>query len=305
MDNLPLVSVITPTYKRPDTLPRTIDSVLNQTYPNVEIIVIDDNNPETEGRRHTEEIMVPYADNPRVKYIKHEHNKNGAAARNTGVRHSNAKYIALLDDDDEYLPGKIEAQVKLMESLSDEWGACYSMAYTKKENGPFVPLRECREGFLYLEALTRNLSFLAGSNLLVRRSVWDEVNGFTETFKRNQDKEFTTKVLKKYKLAYSSEPGLIVYVHTERRNVSFLDVDRQYYELFKEQIESLSPNDRKVFDRVYKRDMFFHALRSDRNYRYCIYELAHHNVPWFSTSWYVIKKAWESFFPSKTLDNVK
>lgn len=305
MENLPLVSVITPTFKRPDTLPRTINSVLNQTYPNVEIIVIDDNNPDTEGRRHTEEIMAPYANNPRVKYIKHDHNKNGAAARNTGVRHSNAKYIALLDDDDEYLPGKIEAQVKLLESLSDEWGACYSMAYTKKENAPYVPLSEKREGDLYLKALTRELSFLAGSNLMVKKSVYEEVGGFTETFTRNQDKEFVTKVLKKYKLAYSSVPGLIVYIHGNYSHVNFMDVDLKYYELFRDQIEALDTDDRKEFERIFRRDMFFHALRLDKNFSYCFKELIFHKVPFFSTIFYVLKQAWKSFFPAKTLESVK
>ena len=304
MKTYPLVSVITPTYKRPEQLPRAIQSVLNQTYPNVEIIVIDDNDPESEGRRKTEQIMLPYESNPRVKYIKHEHNKNGAAARNTGARHSQAKYIALLDDDDEFLPKKIESQVDIMESRSLEWGACYSMAYTKKTTGDYLPLTENREGELYLKALTRELSFLAGSNLLVRRDVWDEVKGFTETFKRNQDKEFTTKILKKYKLAYCPEPGLIVYIHPQSRNVSFLDVDRQYLELFKDQIAALSPEDKEEFDRVFKLDMFFHALRSDKNFKYCINEILYGNLPFFSTMTFVLVKAWKSLFPAKSYKTI-
>lgn len=305
LTNLPLVSVVIPTYKRPEWLSRAINSVLKQTYPNVEVIVVDDNDPYTDGRRSTEEIMTLYAGNSQVKYIKHEHNMNGAVARNTGVRHSKAKYIALLDDDDEFLPNKIQAQVEVLENRSSEWGACYSMAYLKKENGPYLPLKENREGSLYLESLARELCLLAGSNLLVRKDVWDEVGGFTENFKRNQDLEFTARVLKKYKLAYSPEPGLIVYIHTEKRNVSFLDVDKQYYELFRDQIESLSKDDRKKFERIFKRDMFFHALRSDKNFKYCFSEYFHHNVPWISTIGYVIKKAWESLFPINTLDKIK
>lgn len=300
----PLVSVVTPTYKRPEKLPRAIDSVLNQTYPNVEIIIVDDNNPNTEGRHLTEMIMAPYAENPRVKYIKHERNQNGAVARNTGVKNSNAKYIALLDDDDEFLPNKIQSQVDVLESRDASWGACYSMAYSKKENMPYIPLQERREGYLYLEALTRELSFLAGSNLMVRRTVWDEVGGFTESFLRSQDKEFATKILKRYKLAYCPVPGLIVYIHTDKLKTCILDVDRQYYELFREQIESLPLKDRKKFDEIFKRDMFFHALRADYNYKYCIQELLHHNVPWVATMLYVIKKAWKSKFPPKAIENI-
>ena len=121
----PLVSIIIPTYKRPDTLDRAINSVLNQTYKNIEVIVVDDNNPDTEARSKTEHIMSVYADNPRVRYIKHEKNKNGSAARNTGARYSQAKYVAFLDDDDEFFPEKIEAQVKRLEELPDEYAVCY------------------------------------------------------------------------------------------------------------------------------------------------------------------------------------
>lgn len=304
MNSKQLVSVIIPTYERPEKLPRAIDSVLKQTYTNVEVIVVDDNNPNTNGREKTEAIMAAYSENSRVKYVKNARNMNGAVARNNGAKYSNAKYIALLDDDDEFLPKKIQSQVELMESRSNDWGACYSMAYTKKEKGPYVPLKETREGDLYFKALTREFSFLAGSNLLVRKTVWDEVGGFTETFKRNQDKEFTTKILKKYKIAYCPEPGLIVHIHTGKRNVNFLDIDKQYYELFQDQIEALSRRDRKEFDRIFRRDMFFHALRSDKNYKYCLNELLHHNVPWIPTFFYVMKKIWQSLFPSKSFDKV-
>ena len=103
------VSVIIPTYKRPDSLDRAINSVLGQTYPYVEVIVVDDNNPDTEGRRQTEAKMASFADNLRVKYVKHEQNKNGAAARNSGAKASTGDFIAFLDDDDEFLPKKNES----------------------------------------------------------------------------------------------------------------------------------------------------------------------------------------------------
>ena len=84
MEN-PKVSVITPTYKRSGMLPRAIKSVLNQSYQNIEIIVVDDNNPDTEWRIATEERMQEFKDDPRVMYVKHEKNMNGSVARNTGI----------------------------------------------------------------------------------------------------------------------------------------------------------------------------------------------------------------------------
>ena len=95
----PLVSVIIPTYNRPTYLRRCLESVLNQTYKNIEIFVVDDNNPETEARIETEKIMNEYVNGKNVTYLKHNFNKNGSAARNTGWKHSSGKYITFLDDD--------------------------------------------------------------------------------------------------------------------------------------------------------------------------------------------------------------
>ena len=121
-----LVSVIIPTYKRPETLKRAVDSVLNQTYENIEVIVADDNGIGTEFGLATEAVMKEYASDPRVKYVQHEVNINGSAARNTGFRASSGDYIMLLDDDDEFTPVKVKAQVEKLESLDESWGVCYT-----------------------------------------------------------------------------------------------------------------------------------------------------------------------------------
>ena len=172
------VSVIIPTFKRPDTLDRAIKSVLNQTYPNVEVIVVDDNDPDTEGRHLTEEKMTQFDNEPRVRYIKHERNKNGSAARNTGAKAANGEYVAFLDDDDEYLPRKIETQLEALEGRDEEWACCYSSYATRKAGGKAVESHEHREGNLYLEALARNFWIASGSNLLVRKNAFFDIDGF-------------------------------------------------------------------------------------------------------------------------------
>lgn len=113
----PLVSVIIPTYNRPTYLRRCLESVLNQTYKNIEIFVVDDNNPETEARIETEKIMNEYVNGKNVTYLKHNFNKNGSAARNTGWKHSSGKYITFLDDDDEIDESKIQKQVECLAKL--------------------------------------------------------------------------------------------------------------------------------------------------------------------------------------------
>ena len=106
-----LVSVVITTYGRTDTLHRAIKSVLSQTYPNIEIIVVDDNKDE----QIRKEVIktVSSIDYSRVKLVLNAVNMGGALARNEGIRAAKGKYIAFLDDDDEYLPLKVEKQVEV------------------------------------------------------------------------------------------------------------------------------------------------------------------------------------------------
>lgn len=126
---LPLISVIIPTYKRASFLARAINSVLEQTYPQVEIIVVDDNNPDSEFRAETEKIMGNYINVPSVQYVRHTQNCNGAAARNTGIECSRGMYICFLDDDDWYMPHKLEKQYQYLQQYPQYravycgWGA--------------------------------------------------------------------------------------------------------------------------------------------------------------------------------------
>ncbi|MGG6496129.1 UNVERIFIED_CONTAM: glycosyltransferase family 2 protein, partial [Bacteroidetes bacterium 56_B9] len=90
-----------------------------------EVIVVDDNNPEMPARKRTELLMQQYAENAKVKYIKHEHNKNGAAARNTGIQIAKGEYIAFLDDDDEYYKNRIRICVDTL-SENPEYDAVYT-----------------------------------------------------------------------------------------------------------------------------------------------------------------------------------
>ncbi len=263
----PLVSIIIPTYKRPTTLDRAIDSVLNQTYPNVEIVVVDDNNPNTEGRKLTEDKMAPYARNERVIYIKHEHNKNGSAARNTGARASKGEYIGFLDDDDVFLPRKIESQVDKLNSLSDDWGCCYNNYYTQKAGEKSVRVMEHREGDLYLEALKNNICVNAGSNLLIRRKYFDMINGFDESFKRSQDHEFLVRLLKVCKIAYVEESGLVYSIGTTNVTYDYDAVMAHYLNAFKNDIEALPDKDKKkVYENIH-RLRFFHRLRSQHDFK--------------------------------------
>ena len=118
---MPAVSVIIPTYNRAEFLRLAITSVLNQTFQDFEIIVVDDASED-----HTHEVMNNLNDK-RIKYIRHEVNKRVSAARNTGVLHSSGDYIAFLDDDDEWLPSKLQRQVALLEDSTSTCGGVYTL----------------------------------------------------------------------------------------------------------------------------------------------------------------------------------
>ena len=112
--NKPLVSVIIPTYKRADMLTKAIDSAINQTYKNIEIIVIDDNDPSSKYRFETKKKLSSYIQSGVIRYIENEKNLGGAITRNRAVEQSKGEYIAFLDDDDIFFPTKIEKQVEVL-----------------------------------------------------------------------------------------------------------------------------------------------------------------------------------------------
>jgi len=244
----PLVSVVIPTYKRPTALKRAIDSVLNQEYKNIEIFVVDDNNSNTPEREETEQFMRSYADEPRVTYVKHEMNKNGSAARNTGWRLSSGKYITYIDDDDEISPEKIGRQVECLEALDDSFGACYTAYRLIKPDGSYQISSESRSGNVYLYALMRTMFMGSGSNLLLRKCVVDEIGGYDESFKRNQDIEFMARALENYKLAYIDEPLLTIHQDAFRPTRTYEQLDsysQHYLSKFEDRLNALSKKDRK------------------------------------------------------------
>lgn len=199
-----LISVIIPTYKRNENLKKAIDSVLNQTYKNIEIIVVDDNNPDTEYRKRNEELMKKYSQKYNVFYIKHEKNKNGAAARNTGIKAAQGKLIGFLDDDDEYLPLKLEKQVKFLKE-NKEYNCVGCQIYRNNK----VRRQKIEEKNLLKDILSLKVAPIT-STLLFRAKALKELNGFNESYKRHQDVEIMVRFLQNNKFGYIKEPLIIM-----------------------------------------------------------------------------------------------
>lgn len=186
-----MVSVIITTYKGAKKLQRAILSVLGQTYSNVEIIVVDDNNPGTIERADTEKVMATFKKNKNIRYIQHKKNKNGAVARNTGIRAATGKYIAFLDDDDFFLPDRVKICVEAIDN--SDYVACYTESILIT-NGEVKRINNVKNDPSCKDVLLNQNLLGTGSNLFVKKTCIEGLNGFDERFLRYQDVEFILRV---------------------------------------------------------------------------------------------------------------
>ena len=138
MNNNSLVSIVVATYKRDLSLRKALESLINQTYKNIEIIVVDDNSNE-EWNKKVKEIIDDFINKSNIIYIKNEKNKGSAQTRNIGIEKANGEYITFLDDDDIYLPNKILNQLNKMK----EYDADFSVTDLEllSENGKIIEKR--------------------------------------------------------------------------------------------------------------------------------------------------------------------
>jgi len=307
--NKGLVSVIIPTYKRNEMLGRAIQSVLNQTYNNIEVIVVDDNDSKTIYRKNTEEIMKRYSNDNRVKYIKHAENKNGAAARNTGIRNSQGDFIAFLDDDDEFFEDKISLQVNRLNVLDSSWGGIYCACQTYQEGIKKTAYMNYTEGNLCKELLLMENSIFAGSTLLIRREVIQELKGFDESFTRHQDWELLVRFFRKYKIAYINK--ILVKIHMDsdiNRKIDAESMEKiklQFLDVFNEDISKFSTD---IQNLIYKKHYYIITMAyiSNRKYRraYYWYIMSIKKAPLSKTEMRSLLKNIASSLLSKRFKNV-
>lgn len=215
--NNPLISVVIPTYKRsPEMISRSINSVTNQTYQHIEVIVVDDS-PESYSHREKVKCYVNALSDSRIKYIQHDQNMGACAARNTGIKHSRGSYLAFLDDDDEWMLDKLEKQIK--QFSSDKIGLVYCKAKVvdqiKKEtrDANHVILRK---GYVFDELMKNN--FVGSTSfVLIRTDVIEEVGNFEEEIKSNQDWELFLRISKKYQISFVDDYLVRYYIHDGER----------------------------------------------------------------------------------------
>jgi len=202
-----LISVILPTFNREIFLPRAISSVLNQTYKNLELIIVDDGSTD-----NTEAIVKDYSDT-RIRYYKQILNKGGSAARNVGIKLAGGELIAFQDSDDEWLPEKIERQVRKFSEVSDDVGIIYCGYESVFERTNEVVSKSIPDEKgdvhkrMFLGCITGTLT------VIVRASCFRKAGLFDEKMQSCHDWDMWIRVAKYYKFDYVPEILAKAYIH--------------------------------------------------------------------------------------------
>ncbi len=194
------VSVIIPTYNYGRFIGKAIESVLAQTVPIHEIIVVDDGSTDETGQ-------TVKAFGEQVHYIKQQ-NGGVCAARNNGVKNSSGDYIAFLDADDEWLPEKIEKQLAKFETDAKIGLVFCGMREFDFETGETIGFfLEGEEGWVAddLILFEKPVVIVSGSAIMVTRQAFDEVGGFDPKLKNGEDWEFCYRVARKFKVGFAAE----------------------------------------------------------------------------------------------------
>jgi glycosyltransferase involved in cell wall biosynthesis len=205
------ISVVIPTFNRAELLTGAIRSVLNQTFQDFEVLIVDDGSSDT-----TPDVVKSFDDN-RIHYVRHTAPRGGAAARNTGIARAGGEYVAFLDDDDEWFPHKLASQMAVMRRSEPEVAAIYSGYFiveraTGRVCGRMTPKAK---GDLSAELLANNP--IGGTScMLVKKDCLEKVGCFDESLPSFQDRDLWIRLSREFRFDYVEEPLLNYYVHPKK-----------------------------------------------------------------------------------------
>ena len=202
----PVVSVVISTYNRSEMLRRAVRSVLGQTYTDFELIIVSDGSTDD-----TPAVVSSWKD-PRIRFIEHSTQRGGSAAYNTGMRAARGRFIACLDDDDEWLHRKLEIQVPVIEKSAPEVGLVYTwMEVVRGEDLTFV-LRPRLRGHVFVAMLDKQ-AIGGAPTIIIKREVLQSVGYFDEELLRGVDGDYWRRISMQYHVDYV--PEVLARVHTE------------------------------------------------------------------------------------------
>lgn len=208
------VSIILPTYNRAHCIGTAVESIISQTYPAWELLVIDDGSTDD-----TEEIIAGYtAADERVRYCRQPQNRGVSAARNEGIRQAGYHYIAFQDSDDVWHPDKLEKQMRIF-AERPETGLVYCAIRGTRRDGSPVRIpdaaldREVLQGNLYGLLLQGNVIDCPAA--VIRRTYVEKCGGFDETLTCLEDWELFLRIAAEYEIGYVDEALVDSDIHNE------------------------------------------------------------------------------------------
>lgn len=195
-----LISVIIPTYNRTSVLSESIQSALDQTYENIEVIVVDDG-----SSTDITSVINTFSD-PRIKYIRHDQNKGAAAARNTGIQYSSGDYISFLDDDDLWREKKLELQLRTFRDSPDNVGLVYTGSYKTDEDAKVIAVDNPTIGGNVTGKLLKSHFVGSFSRVMIKSNLINGSVTLDEQFPRWQDWEWYIRLSKICQFKPISDP---------------------------------------------------------------------------------------------------
>lgn len=208
-DACPLVSVVIPTYGRNESLVGAVESVIEQTYSNVELFIVDDGSAVPVAETMSDVEFDPLRS---VTFIRHQSNRGANAARNSGIRAATGTYVAFLDDDDRWDETKISKQVEAFDASGPEVGVVYAGLRAESPRGTTVS-NPSAEGDVVKDLLTGE-TFGQFSSIMVRSDVIEDAGLPDERFPAWQDREWFFRLAQH--CHFKPVPETLTYRHTGR-----------------------------------------------------------------------------------------
>lgn len=221
MEENPLVSIIVPTYNRKDFLPINLKSLLNQTYKNIEIIVVNDHGEDVSN------IINGFNDN-RIKYIVNEKNLGLAGSRNVGIKQSNGKWISMIDDDDGATEIFVESMLRVLYEKNYKIAYCDSVRLHQKKNddGTFQTVwRDIPYSHDFNRDLLLVMNISPVNCFMINRECFNHVPQFDETVSVYEDYLMNLELSLKYQFYHYPIP--LVW-HTWREDGSTMSSSRDF-----------------------------------------------------------------------------
>lgn len=216
-----LVSVVIPNYNYAQYLGEAIDSAAGQTYPNIEIIVVDDGSSDASAK-----ILEGYKE--RITVIGQQ-NQGVAAARNNGVAASQGEFIAFLDADDAWLPAKVEKQIGCFKSTENLGLVHVGMVEIDSDGRELRERLDGGEGEVWQQLLlfSPNGILGGGSGAMIPRAIFDEVGGFDERLSTSADWDLYYRISRSRNVGFVAQPLLRYRVHTSNMhsNIGIMEHD--------------------------------------------------------------------------------